>query len=617
MEFCMHCGAQLVSAATFCPGCGKPVERQTSGAPEQVQQPPQPYQSETYQSEPVQPQAQPYQPPVQQPVQPQAQPQPYAQPTYQQEPVQPYQPQPPQPYQQQAYPQQQTQFYPQEPGYAPQQSYGVQQNGPAAAVKKRKIPRFAKILIGFGAGGIAVALVVIFLILPMLMQSAANIDYYEVAGDKVPSIKLVLGEERKVRGTSSSVDTNGVNKKQYDYTASADIRGDLAAYTAYLREKDGFVFITPADLTAETGKGIQLVRNSVTAGNMVVVQIDYDRNGFSITVMRGKGDAGDYGGGSPSPSPPLSPSPAVTSPSPGGDNGDTPGPMSYTVQEESIPSIAAVLGESRDVADSSSGLINGVTTVTVKYSVPGSGQGLELNEYWLYLEANEGFLLLTDTDFATASGRGVQLGRNAARAGYAVIVEFEWDTSGYTIKTSYISGTVTANPTPDGNGGLPPLLLAMSDGVYTFAYTLVYQEMEIKMAISQKGDIYGTFMSYNIDETQYGIRTVIRDGYVYTIDMNEETILKSEASDDELGVLNNDYTGFAVLDEGERMFEGENMRYIEFGDSDGYSIGTYYISDGDVYAVELDDGMMYIEFYEDAATDELFEIPTGFAVTEY
>ena len=519
---------------------------------------------------------------------------------------------------------------------------------PATEKKKPRIPKFVKVLIGVGVALIAIALVVIFVVLPGVMKSAGNSDYYEIANDKVPSVRFVLDEDRKVTGVNTAVDAAGIRRKQFTYEASENVREDLSLYVTYLMEKDGFKAITDFNLSAVTGKDIQVARNSKTKGYMVVMQLDYNEKGYVITLMYGKGEVtdnetvdtsakpNDDSGGSVGSGGLSKPDNTNTTPveTPSGGNqqfngsvgggdvggGGAAGPQSYSVQDESIPSISAVLGGTRTVIDSSSGMTNGVTSVTVKYSVPGTRQGLELNEYRIYLEKNESFYLLTSVDFAQVSGSGVLMAKSAAKAGYIVLVELEWNNEGYTIKTSYMEGTVTPNEQPGGAGGvseLPPLLRVMSSGVFWFMYTANFEGTDVMIMISQDGDMYASFMTYSYDGVDYMNRTVIRDGYTYTIDMTEQIIIKNASTASDMEMLDNDYSSFSVLDSGTKMLDGINMQYIEYGDGEGESYGTYYILNGEVHAIELEDGsIMYIGFYDDVVEESMFEIPEGFQVIE-
>ena len=122
---------------------------------------------------------------------------------------------------------------------------------------------------------------------------AANEEYHLIASvDVVPSIKHALGASRKLTKTTSATYTNGVVERTFTYAVTADTNMDMYDYATYLQKEDKFKLITKADFNATDGAGIQLVRNSTfMSGDMVVVQLDYDSTGYTITLMYGNGDA--------------------------------------------------------------------------------------------------------------------------------------------------------------------------------------------------------------------------------------------------------------------------------------------------------------------------------------
>jgi hypothetical protein len=196
---------------------------------------------------------------------------------------------------------------------------------------------------------------------------------------------------------------------------------ELATYAAYLKENDGFEFITDYDFGPVSGKGIQLGRNSVTTGYMVIVQLDWDTSGYDVSLMRSEGKVTPNSSSS------------ITD------------LKRYTIGNESVPSIEEAIGEKREVVDAKEDTNGDEKYVTVQYSVPGTGQGLQLLAYTRYLQENENFLILTDANFNDLSDCNFQLGKNSKVAGYALILQFDWDTQGYTITFSRYPGSVTLN----------------------------------------------------------------------------------------------------------------------------------------------------------------------------
>ena len=227
-KICTNCGASLSDTAKFCNGCGT---NQDNTVPDQQPQPA---------------------PPVQQ---------------QHQQPQQPYQqPQQPQPFIQ-------------------QQQY--QPNSPPAVKtkKKRRIPLFVKII------GIIVLLIAVGITAAVvIVNGAGKMDYFKFGDDQIPSVKLALGEERKLTGTSSSAALGGGQTKVFTYQVSgSDQSTDMIYYLTYLREKDGFLLLTDYDFTGSEGTCV-VGRNSVDTGYIIQLQIDYDRSGYTISLLKQKGE---------------------------------------------------------------------------------------------------------------------------------------------------------------------------------------------------------------------------------------------------------------------------------------------------------------------------------------
>jgi len=233
-KFCKQCGAQLEDAAKFCPGCGTTIEAQAP-PPQQQYAPP---------------------PPQQQAPPPQQQ----------------YAGQAPPPQQQYAPPQQQ--YAPPQQHYAPP----PQQQAP-----KKKIPKPLFVLIIIVA--VIAGLVVVF---NVSTSSTADKDYFDIGKDQVPSVKLVLGETRKVTGGGASTEI-GVTTKSYSYQVAENQGAEMLKYAKALIEDYGYYNSTPNDFSGPTGKGFQFVKASVEEGYIVQVQIDYDEDGYYLTLSRFKG----------------------------------------------------------------------------------------------------------------------------------------------------------------------------------------------------------------------------------------------------------------------------------------------------------------------------------------
>ena len=254
-RFCSNCGTGLDDTAKFCLNCGTPVAQ----PPAQPEQPP------------VQPEAPPPAPEAVQPEPAQIPPQPVVK--YPAQPIPQYPQQPQQPYPQSQQPYMQPQPYPQPYPEAP----------PPAPKKKSKLLLILAVIAVVVVGGIAAIVAGIV----GAVNKAANADYYVLGSDQIPSVKLALGEKRKITSASTSV-SNGVTMKEYQYSApDVDQALEMSQYLTHLRGQ-GFLLLTDADFNAPEA-WCKVGRNSEDSGYQVVVQIEYDNKGYTVIVVKEEG----------------------------------------------------------------------------------------------------------------------------------------------------------------------------------------------------------------------------------------------------------------------------------------------------------------------------------------
>jgi hypothetical protein len=302
----------------------------------------------------------------------------------------------------------------------------------------------------------------------------------------------------------------------------------------------------------------------------------------------------------------------------------------YKIVDDQVPTVKRALSIERELVNVGAGTGDNTSHYTsCEYSVTGAEPGIELNDYRLYLEQNEGFIMLTDADFGEKSGSSAQMGKDAKMTGYALILEFAWDAAGYTIKMSYVQGAVTAHEqpaaanipagiaNPTAYAALAPFLQALSDKVFTYGFTTEFDGIEFEGYNTQRGDEFCSALKYTIDGIEYGMFTIIKGGYTYIGGTDSKNAVKTASTVDDMENLNNDYSGVVVTGSGTGTIDGASMPYVEYGAATGESYGRYYIQNGDVYAVEFADGStMYITEYFDEPAPDLFEIPDDYTVTE-
>lgn len=131
---------------------------------------------------------------------------------------------------------------------------------------------FAIVLVGVGIAFFAVG-------------NSANADEYKLGDDTVKSIKAVV-EKRKVVSISTAT-SNGVKTKKVEYKSNT-VQEDLTKYVQYLRDEAGYVLTKDVDLSQKSAS-IELGKKSVDSGKILIMTIDYNPFGYTITLQKGEG----------------------------------------------------------------------------------------------------------------------------------------------------------------------------------------------------------------------------------------------------------------------------------------------------------------------------------------
>lgn len=143
-------------------------------------------------------------------------------------------------------------------------------------ILKQKIPFF-----------IVMSILVISTILVIVAYTSTNkvakLQYYDVAGDNIPSITHVVGE-RKVSGKSSKV-SNSVLYEQYSYYGMNSAIEDVQEYIKYLSENDSFTIYSHLDPNTVVGQ-ISLGKKSLTTGKDILLTIVYEVGRYTISIEK-------------------------------------------------------------------------------------------------------------------------------------------------------------------------------------------------------------------------------------------------------------------------------------------------------------------------------------------
>lgn len=261
-RFCTECGKPLQGNAKFCASCGqaiiKPPEKPQE-LQEQIKLQPQEQEQQAVTQQP-----QPTEPPQQQTIQ------------YQEQieleatvvqPMLPMQKQPPQV---------------QPVQYRQQQQY-------EPALKKKKSP-VVLILAIFGSVFVVGVVTVVLIINAVtgILKNTQETDFFEIGGDKIPSVKYILGEKKTVTGVSTSI-SNGIEEKIITYSVSENQNAEMREYALALIENYGYYHLNDNAFSGSVGRDFQFGANSAQEGYIIIIHIDYDTNGYTLTLTRGKG----------------------------------------------------------------------------------------------------------------------------------------------------------------------------------------------------------------------------------------------------------------------------------------------------------------------------------------
>jgi len=259
-KFCKKCGAPLEEGAMFCSGCGATLDSAPTPSPpapppviasDSEAIPPPVIASD---SEAIPPPAPPPAPVIASDSEAIPPPAPPAQPVYQQP-----------AYQQPAY---------QQPAYAA---------APAPPKKKFPLPIWLLIVII-----VAVIVAVAIIVANIATGNVAGKDYFEMGPDQIPTVKQILGEERKVSSYNSSI-SNGIQTVTVVYKVEENQRGEMKTYAETLMNSHGFINTTDVNFDLSVASGYQFATESREEGFIILLDIDYDENGYTLMFTRGEG----------------------------------------------------------------------------------------------------------------------------------------------------------------------------------------------------------------------------------------------------------------------------------------------------------------------------------------
>ena len=121
-----------------------------------------------------------------------------------------------------------------------------------------------------------------------ITSSTANSDFFTVGIDEVPSVKLILGEVRDVISVSKST-SSGVVEMVVKYSVSSNQNEEMFVYATALCDDYEYYRLNDNNFERSTGRDFQFATESVEDGYIVIVTIDYDTSGYTLTITRSSG----------------------------------------------------------------------------------------------------------------------------------------------------------------------------------------------------------------------------------------------------------------------------------------------------------------------------------------
>ncbi len=119
---------------------------------------------------------------------------------------------------------------------------------------------------------------------------ASDATEYKLGDDTVKSIKTVV-EKRKAVSVSTET-SNGVQTKKIEYKSDA-VQEDLTKYVEYLRNEEGFILTKDVDLSLPASS-FQLGKESKESGQILLMTIEYNPQGYTIILQKGEGTLTRY-----------------------------------------------------------------------------------------------------------------------------------------------------------------------------------------------------------------------------------------------------------------------------------------------------------------------------------
>ena len=131
-----------------------------------------------------------------------------------------------------------------------------------------------------------IPIIVLIIIIFIIINNPKDEEYYILKDDKIKSITNLLGERKLTRKTKKNY--NDTIIKTYKYKKVKNPSIDLSKYIIYLENESNFMTTKKYNLNKEKGT-LQLSRYSTEKNYIILIDISYNKNSYTIKITRGKG----------------------------------------------------------------------------------------------------------------------------------------------------------------------------------------------------------------------------------------------------------------------------------------------------------------------------------------
>ncbi|MBO6195404.1 MAG: hypothetical protein J6O56_03550 [Bacilli bacterium] len=111
-------------------------------------------------------------------------------------------------------------------------------------------------------------------------------DFYTMKDDNIKKITSVVGKRKLLKKTKTKNGDTII--KTYKYINIDDPYNDLSKYINYLEEKSTFIPTNSFNLENKIGE-IQISRYSTNKEYIIIMDISYNADSYTIKITRGKG----------------------------------------------------------------------------------------------------------------------------------------------------------------------------------------------------------------------------------------------------------------------------------------------------------------------------------------